>query len=324
MGRAETKAERLRELEVILLAHPEGMTQAQLARVLSVHRSTISRNLAGYVGPIFEEDDGRLRIDRQAYLVNVRFNLHEALALHLAARLLASRMDRQNPHAASALRKLGLALEYLAPCISQHVQRSANQMDQEHKLLDANYLRTMETLALVWAEGRKVNIWYRKSCGEPVKQHTLSPYYIEPNAVGQSTYVIGNREPGDFLITLKIERIERVELLRERYTIPADFAPNELFSDAWGVWYTNAEPVQVVLKFSTRVAQRIGETRWHRSEQVTVQPDGSLLWCAWVAEPQEMMPWVRGWGADVEVIVPANMRQQIQEEVKKLNQIYGG
>jgi CRISPR-associated endonuclease/helicase Cas3 len=40
--------------------------------------------------------------------------LNEALALHLATRLLAPRMDRQNPHAAAALRKLGISLERLA------------------------------------------------------------------------------------------------------------------------------------------------------------------------------------------------------------------
>ena len=47
--------------------------------------------------------------------MNVCLNLDEAMAVHLATRLLTTRMDRQNPHAAAALRKLGLALEKLAP-----------------------------------------------------------------------------------------------------------------------------------------------------------------------------------------------------------------
>jgi CRISPR-associated endonuclease/helicase Cas3 len=54
--------------------------------------------------------------------------------------------------------------------------------------------------------------------------------------------------------------------------------------------------VGVVLKFHPRVAHRVRETRWHRSEQVEEQPDGSLLWRARVAEVQEMLPWIRGWG----------------------------
>jgi hypothetical protein len=70
-----------------------------------------------------------MKIDREAYLINVRFNLHEALAIHLAARLLATRMERQNPHAAAAVRKLGIALERLAPQISYYLCESANQLD---------------------------------------------------------------------------------------------------------------------------------------------------------------------------------------------------
>ena len=113
-------------------------------------------------------------------------------------------------------------------------------------------------------------------------------------------------------------------MLSERYTVPEDFLPSELFSDAWGIWYTEAEPVEVVLHFSSRVAQRIGETRWHRSEQVTEQEDGSLLWRAQIAEPIEMMPWIRGWGADVEVLEPEKLRQELIEETRRLCHLYAG
>ena len=128
MTRAENKASRLLEIEALLLAHPEGLNQAEIARRLGVNRSTILRNLAD-VPNISQEDDGRMRIDRAAYLLNVRQNLDEALALHLATRLLATRLDRQNPHAAAALRKLGISMEKLAPRISAHMLQSADVMD---------------------------------------------------------------------------------------------------------------------------------------------------------------------------------------------------
>ncbi|MCX6037801.1 MAG: helix-turn-helix domain-containing protein, partial [Chloroflexi bacterium] len=132
MSRAENKADRLLQIEALLLAHPEGLTQAEVARRLDVNRSTVNRYFRDMPNqfPYYENEDGRLFIDRQSYLVNVRLGLHEAMAVHLAARLLATRMDRQNPHAASALRKLGLALERLAPRISHHVQQSADVMDE--------------------------------------------------------------------------------------------------------------------------------------------------------------------------------------------------
>jgi len=67
----------------------------------------------------------------------------------------------------------------------------------------------------------------------------------------------------------------------------------------------------------------VRETQWHRSEQVTEQPDGSLIWRAWVAEPQEMLPWIRGWGADVEVIKPTELRDRMAGEARRLSRVYG-
>ncbi len=324
MKRAETKASRLLQIEALLLAHPEGLTQAEIARRLNVHRSTIHRYTADLPGHVFIDDwdGGRWKIDRQAYLFNVRLNLHEAMALHLATRLLATRMERQNPHAASALRKLGAALTRLAPRISRHMQQSADMIDDPSQLQDPNFLHTLETLSLAWAQQQQARVWHRREDGS-LNEYVFAPYFIEPYAVGQAVHGIGWRQPPGALRTLKLERIERVELLRESYEIPADFSPAELLKDAWGIWFTEGEPVEVVLKFGPRVARRVGETRWHRSEQVTVLEDGSLLWRAWIAEPQEMMPWIRGWGADVEVLGPEGIRREMEEEVERLRGVYG-
>jgi predicted DNA-binding transcriptional regulator YafY len=325
MTRAENKADRLLQIEALLLAHPEGLTQAEIARRLDVNRSTVNRYFRDMPNqfPYYESEDGRLFIDRQSYLVNVRFGLHEALAVHLASRLLATRMDRQNPHAASALRKLGLALERLAPRISRHVQQSADVMDEAAQRHDPVYLQSLEKLTLAWAEQRKAQVWHRSEKTGKVFEYLLCPYFIEPYAVGQTTHVIGRNDPSGKMRTLKIERIERVELTRDTYEIPSDFDPRDLLADAWGIWYTESEPVTVTLKFHPRVARRVQETRWHRSEQERELPDGSIEWRAKVAEVQEMLPWIRGWGADVEVLEPKELREMMMGEAKAIAEKYG-
>jgi predicted DNA-binding transcriptional regulator YafY len=318
------KAARLMKIEDLLLAHPKGLLQSEIARLLEVNRSTVNRYLPDLPQHIYIDDmDGsRWKIDRQAYLVNVRFNLNEAMAVHLASRLMATRMDRSNPHAASALNKLGLALQSLAPLISRYVTRSAIKLEGEDQKQDPVYLQALEKLTLAWAESRKVQVWHRSDRNHEIKTYVYSPYYIEPYAIGQSTYVFGFSEPPGEIRTFKIERIERVELLRETYSIPEDFDPFELLSDAWGIWYTSGEPEQVTLLFQQRAAQRVGETRWHRSEQVQIREDGRLLWRALIDEPREMLPWVRGWGADVEVLEPEWMRKEIRQEVFNMVKIY--
>lgn len=323
MGRSTNKARRLLDIETMLLTHPEGLSQAEISRRLGVNRSTINRYLPDLPSHLYIDDmDGKKwKIDRSNYLVNVRFDLHEAMAIHLATRLLATRMERQNTHAAAALRKLSIALERLAPQISSHLASSADVMDDPDRRQDVIYLRSLEILTLAWAERKKVQVWHQHDDGT-IHKYILSPYFIEPYAIGQSTYVIGYREPPGEVRTLKIERLIRVELTKDPYLIPEEFDPMALLQDAWGIWYTDEEPLEVVLKFSSRVAQRVGETRWHRSEQVELQSDGSLLWRALIAEPREMMPWIRGWGSDVEVISPENVRSLIIRDTQLLAEIY--
>lgn len=326
------KSDRLLKIEALLLDYPEGLSQAEIARRLGVHRSTITRYISDLPGHIYVDDlDGnRWKIDRAAYLVPVRLNLHEAMSVHLAARLLATRLDRQNQHAARALRKISLGLERLAPQVSLHLRRSADELDGSSRRPDPLYLQVLETLTLAWAERRKVRLW-RYSEGEPGmeddtgSQHefTFEPYFIEPGAVGMSTYVFGWRTPPGALRTFKMERITRAELLRERYEIPAGFDERSLLRDAWGIWFTGEPPVEVRLRFSARIARRVLETRWHRSERVQSLPNGGLLWQAHIAQPVEMLPWIRGWGAEVEVLAPGSLRQALEDESRRLAAVYG-
>jgi CRISPR-associated endonuclease/helicase Cas3 len=324
VSHAGNKAERLLQIEALLLERLNGCTQAGLARKIGVNRSTINRYLPDLTSrfAVYETDDGYLRIDREAYRVHVHLMLHEAMAIHLAARLLATRMDKKNPHAAAALRKLGISLERLAPRISEHLARSADVMDDEAQRHDPKYLEVLETLTLAWAEARRVKVWHR-SKENRIIEYDFAPYFIEPYAVGQTTHVLGVHGSKDRRITFKLERIERIELTHEVYTIPADFDPSDLLGDAWGIWYTDGEPVEVVLKFHPRVARRVKETRWHRNETVCEEPDGYLTWQAKVAEPQEMLPWIRGWGADVEVVAPVDLRETLMGEARAMAQMYG-
>jgi CRISPR-associated endonuclease/helicase Cas3 len=326
MERASNKAERLLQIEALLLAHPEGLTQAEIARRLGVNRSTIHRYLPDLNRfCVYETDDGRLAIDRDHYLAHVRLTLHEAMALHLAARLMATRTDKHNPHAASALRKLGVALEKLAPLVSHHLAVSADVMDDEGQRHDPVYLAVLETLTRAWSQGQMVHLWHRHEPSGRVYEYDFAPYFIEPYAVGQTTHVIGWREPPGKVRTFKVERIQRIEMIlpTRPYTVPGHFDPRGLLADAWGIWYTEAEPVEVVLRFHPRVAHRVRETRWHRSEHIEEQSDGSLIWRAQVAEPQEMLPWIRGWGADVSVEEPRDLWERMGGEARRLAEAYG-
>ncbi len=323
MSQAETKALRLLQIEMLLLAHPEGMTQAQIARKLGVHRSTVHRYLPDLTQhSAVYEDEGRLFINRGAHLINMQLNLHEAMAILLAVRLLTTRMERHNPHAAAAIRKLAERIEPVSSQISGHLRLSADLMDDVLRYQDPRYMEVLETLTLAWAEGRVVDVWHRHTGTGQVYQYAFEPYFLEPYAVGQSIHAVGLRRPPGEIRTFNLARIERVEITRDYYRIPEEFDPAELLAQAWGIWYGEGDSQMVKLAFSPAVAGRVGETQWHPSQKVTQRSDGWLVWTAEIAEPKEMLPWIRGWGADVEVLEPGWVRSFIQEEIEAMQLLY--
>ena len=326
MKRAESKAARINQIEKLLWSHPEGLTRSDIARRLGVNRSVITKYLDQDDLPpsVYEDhlDGKRLKIDRAADLTRASFNLHEVMAIHLATRLLATRTDKQNPHAASALRKLGIALQRVDENVSRHLLLSADVMDEDASYRDPVYLKVLETLTAAWASGRKVRVSHQMEDGR-IFDYTFSPYFIEPYAVGQTAHVLGLREPPGKVRTFKVERLRSAEILREEYELPETFDPAELLRHAWGIWYTEAEPQEVVLRFHPRVVRRVQESMWQRGEETELQADGYLVWRAKVAEPKEMLPWIRGWGADCEVLEPVALRAQVASDVRRQAVLYG-
>jgi hypothetical protein len=59
MSRIENKSAQLAQIEALLLAYPQGLTQAGLARQPGVQRSAISRNLLD-ISVLFFSETGRL------------------------------------------------------------------------------------------------------------------------------------------------------------------------------------------------------------------------------------------------------------------------
>ena len=321
----ERKFENLNNLIYLLLDHPQGLTKAEIARRLSVHRSTAAEyidSLEGLNAPVYEASPGRFTINRDDYEVQVSVNIHESLAFHLATRLLTTRTDKYNPHAASALRKLGTAIKKLAPLVSEHMARSANVLDGEARRRDPIFMQALQTLTQAWSQGIKVYLTHELEVGG-IHEYVFAPYFIEPYAVGHTVHVIGLREPINKIRTFKIERIRTIELLDDQpYTIPEDFDPSEQLKDAWGIWFSENPPETVKLKFARKVAKRVAETTWHSDQNTDLLDDGSLLWAARVANWKEMLPWIRGWGADVEALEPPALQKELRKETRKLTSLY--
>ncbi len=319
MSRSMTRADRLREMERLYVMR--GFTDQELADRLGVTRSTVwkDRQVMAENVPLIDDGPGRFRVDRGRYISEVRLNLYEALTLYLAARRASRQTQMADLHATSALEKLARSLQQ--PMMERLVA-AAETVPARRPSEDGK--RIMESIARGWAERIVVNVVYRAFGADTTKTHRVRPYLIEPSQWSDSVYLIGHSHRAENIIAFKTERIERASLTTERFELPDDFDEHELFRHAWGIWTTGREPVEVRLKFTPgRATQRVKESVWHPLEEVSDSEDGGCIWLCAVDEWQEMLPWIRSWGADCEVLAPDALRAEMVAELGRLATVYG-
>lgn len=316
-ARLINRGERLTAIERMLFRNSQGMRAVEIADACGVDRRTIYRDLEmlDKLGIPITQQDGRFFINHNYYLSSVRLNFHEAIALFVAVRVFARNARQQNPHVVSALNKLSVALP---EPLSSHVAYIADWV--RGNPVDRNYVQILETITHAWIERRQVKIWGGGKTGD-INPSDFSIYFIEPTTTG-GLYVIGSDESGDSVKALKIEAIKRAKMLDTIYDIPLEFDRRPYLESVWGIMGSDGEKMKVVLAFSADVTPLIKERLWHTSQQVETLEDKRCTLSLEVADWRELLPWIRSWGAQVEVLKPEALRRELAVEALRMAGVY--
>ena len=269
------------------------------------------------MGIPFISENGRHRIDRAAYVANIKLTPPEALALYIGGRRLQQHTKTGQKDVANALEKLANALH--KPLIARMVQAAKVVLEQEQDERQADNLRKiMEG----WMNGRRLRLLHRKPHAKSAREYIVTPYQLEPAVWGDGVYLIGYSDYHQDVATFKLSRIERVSTTMEPFDPPAAFDSHKMLQHAWGIWHSNREPETVRLQFTAYVAPYVKETVWHPEQTIQELPEGGCIWQAEIAEWREMLPWVRGWGSDVEVLEPEELRKELEKTAVRLSKLY--
>ena len=318
MSRLANRTARLRQLEELLMVSTQGMRVNDLSQRLQVDRRTIYRDLeflSAQGVPLWQEE-GVYGVNRTSYLANIRLTYQEAMALVLAGLLLARSIDEYNPYVIAALRRLAAALPEFP---GRHLLRAAVRVENHRQ--NPAQVAVLAAILEAWGQGRKVKILYRSPNSGSLRERILSPYALEPTPSG--LYVIGHDDWAGDIRTFKLERLESANMLPETYSIPDDFDPEAQRASSWGIM-SGPQIQEVVLRFVPSARPYVMERQWHPSQQIAETDDGGCLLHLWVSEPLEMQPWIRSWGAQVEVLAPDELRQRIAEELQRAASQYTG
>lgn len=299
----------------ILFQHRDGISANAMAELVGVSRRTVYRDLeamerdAGL--PIWQEG-GRFGLEEGAFLPPLDLTLHEAMTLFLAARVLAKASDEYDTELVGAFVKLAAVLPRV---LADHVQATADLVASRPP--DQRFTHVFRTLTEAWARRRVVEIEYDAAAYDPsrgVRRARVRPYAIEPSALTHALYLIGFDEERGGRRTFKVERIRDATLTPETFEAEEAGVTAVELARGWDVISDQALET-VVVRFSPAIARRVAETRWHASQELEPQADGSLLWRGRIAGLHEIQVWILGWGADAEVLEPAELRESVAAQL---------
>lgn len=152
--------------------------------------------------------------------------------------------------------------------------------------------------------------------GKPEVHWTLSPYHIKQ--YNNRWFLFAADEHGR-IVNVALDRIVAIEPSTAKYQ-PTDIDFEEYFDDVIGVTIPDVPAEHVLLKFSPQRLPYVLSKPLHHSQKLKDKENGIIE--ITVKPNRELMALLLEFGDDVEVLQPEHLRQEIQEKIKKMQQLY--
>lgn len=314
------KGERVAQLELLLRSHPEGLRRAEIARRLGVHRSTISRYVEELADKIdIYEEDNLIKIRAKEDEEKETLSVYESLAFNMSAEMLASKMEVQNPHLASGLRKIAMNMQAYAPKVSSNIFDLADKIDEGLKNNMGRskvYNKILEVLIDCWISGHIARITTKD------EEIEIAPYFIgfkDEMEERKPITVTGRLRHTQDIVTLEISEMTYAVMLDETYTIPDNLKP---FKKSTEASYDAIDMIPLTLKIREKSALNSFSTIIHGKPELRKNDNGELIARFDAENSIELMLRIIQSGTSVEVIYPEEYKKKLITYLEDILKIY--
>lgn len=193
---------------------------------------------------------------------------------------------------------------------------------QRHKEKNKIKANDTYTLQLLTAIQRKVSvkIEYNNFSRNRIEERIIDPYYfvIREGNLHLIAYCGLRKEIRDF----RVSRIDSIEELSNRFE-----RQEELISQHEENRFVNisgSKNVEMKLKFKKELKRYICEYESNKADSIEDFPDGSILFTKSTSMSDEVKRWILGYGYQVEVLEPKELKIEIKEIIRKMVENYSG
>ncbi|HEY2082178.1 MAG TPA: WYL domain-containing protein [Verrucomicrobiae bacterium] len=176
-------------------------------------------------------------------------------------------------------------------------------------------LEIFDTLAKATAHRRQIEMSYRKPGKRETEQRVIDPYHLA-NINGE-WYLFAYDHGRKDIRTFAPVRIQSVKATGKTFERPEKFSLEKRLRDSFGV-HSGEGDYDVVIQFSGRVADLIGEKKWHESQQLRQLKGGGAELRLKLSSLVEIERWVLSWGGDAKVLKPKELAEAVREAAEKI------
>lgn len=320
------KVKRITRLVKLLqmLHHGRGLNSDGLAKACGVGRRTIFRDMdtlrSGGVPIEFDSKAQRYSVCPEFFGSPSDLSVEEALALWALAGSVGS--EPQFPIYADA----HSALTKLEASLPNEVRRQFVKLSKAIRIIPHKVAHLgkkapiYHDLIAAILNRRAVEIEYSSLTEWDRIKTKIKPYVLL--FCQHSWYVVGHSSYHQEVRNFNLLRIEAMNVLKQRYSIPKSFDWDEHLGGAWNMIREGDRDNHVVVRFGSLVAKNVAEVHWHDSQRTKFMPDGSLIFQVSVSGLSEIAWWIMGYGDQAEVLKPTALRRQISRRIQKMAALY--
>lgn len=296
-----------RLFHILLILQRKRLVRAtDLANEFGVSKRTIYRDLTalGEMGvPLIPMPGEGYSLVEGFYMPPLSFTSEEAQALFLGTRMLAGQASGKMAKTAEvAMEKIAHILPHESKANVRHLVEIIHfYLPREKFDLEQPYLLQLQQAI---KQCRAVHLQYHSQLHNERTERVIEPYYL--------TYSEGIWYVNGYCRLRKDSRSFRLERIEQLKVLPETFVHHDLS-------VSSVERIKVQVRFKVDVVRWVRERQHYAYLQGDMVCDnGDVVMSYLVARLDEIRSWLFGWGTNVEVFEPDELRQQIRDEAKRL------
>lgn len=246
------------------------------------------------------------------------FKEDELLALCLALRLASTLPDQTLKKSLHAILEKFLTFRFLdSPPSMEEIEKKVSVKNIEYYKVDESvFHRVIDSL---FRNGPLMISYYSPHKRELTKR-VIQPLHLL--CYMGSWHVIAFCTLKNELRDFALSRIRTIEPSSKPVPLPVPLPSiKEYIRENFGIM-SGSESIEVCLRFSPEIADWISEQVWHSDQEIYPNEDKSICLKFPVADLREIRREILKYGANVEVLSPLQLRDEIKSEIKKMRRIY--